>query len=66
MAETGRVFLCRCGQSRNKPFCDTTHEQAEFRSRPAQPAPERLEAETPAAFTPNPQVPDPQDVGDQP
>lgn len=25
-----RVALCRCGASKNKPFCDNTHEQAKF------------------------------------
>lgn len=25
-----RVALCRCGQSRNKPFCDNSHWNAEF------------------------------------
>ena len=23
--------LCRCGQSENKPFCDSTHKQIDFR-----------------------------------
>ncbi len=26
-----RAALCRCGQSKNKPFCDNSHESAEFR-----------------------------------
>jgi CDGSH-type Zn-finger protein/uncharacterized Fe-S cluster protein YjdI len=30
-----RVALCRCGDSRNKPFCDNTHEKKEFRDRGA-------------------------------
>ena len=24
------IVLCRCGHSRNKPFCDTTHKQVGF------------------------------------
>lgn len=27
-----RVTLCRCGQSRNKPFCDGTHAEVKFQS----------------------------------
>lgn len=27
-----RAALCRCGHSRNKPFCDNTHEDVGFRS----------------------------------
>ncbi len=26
------VALCRCGKSRNKPFCDATHRDAGFES----------------------------------
>ncbi len=27
-----RVSLCRCGHSKNMPFCDKTHRAVEFRS----------------------------------
>ena len=27
-----RVTLCRCGQSKNKPFCDGTHDQIDFKA----------------------------------
>ncbi len=26
------VFLCRCGESSNKPFCDSSHNRSGFRS----------------------------------
>ena len=29
--EDTRVALCRCGESMNKPFCDNSHRQANFR-----------------------------------
>lgn len=29
--EDTRVALCRCGESRNKPFCDNSHENSGFR-----------------------------------
>ena len=58
LATAGRVVLCRCGHSRNKPFCDGSHKSVEFRSRSPQVSRDRLDAETPAAFTPNPRVPD--------
>lgn len=35
VATDTRVALCRCGASKNKPFCDNSHEQTGFRSREA-------------------------------
>ncbi|MGB3682876.1 MAG: CDGSH iron-sulfur domain-containing protein [Rubrobacteraceae bacterium] len=31
IAEDTRVALCRCGESRNKPFCDNSHRNSGFR-----------------------------------
>jgi CDGSH-type Zn-finger protein len=30
LPEGSSIVLCRCGHSRNKPFCDTTHKQVGF------------------------------------
>jgi CDGSH iron-sulfur domain-containing protein 3 len=27
------AYLCRCGQSQNKPFCDDSHKRVQFKSR---------------------------------
>ncbi len=30
--KTKKTFLCRCGQSKNKPYCDGTHNQINFQT----------------------------------
>ena len=32
LSEQTTVFLCRCGHSRTKPFCDGTHETLHFQA----------------------------------
>ena len=32
MEKGAKVFLCRCGQSAKKPFCDGAHKQSGFQS----------------------------------
>jgi CDGSH-type Zn-finger protein/uncharacterized Fe-S cluster protein YjdI len=49
LADVDDVWLCRCGRSQSKPFCDLSH-QGRFESRPGQVEPERREADSPAAF----------------
>lgn len=47
--ETGpRLALCRCGQSRNHPFCDASHRAAGFTSNPRAISEQRKKAESPA------------------
>lgn len=31
VGDMDKVFLCRCGQSQNKPFCDGAHKKAGFK-----------------------------------
>lgn len=36
------VFLCRCGESKNKPFCDSTHRECGFKGEKAAVAPHNI------------------------
>lgn len=47
--EGSRLALCRCGYSRNHPFCDLSHRDADFRNAPRVP---RGEAASPSEVTP--------------
>lgn len=53
-----RVALCRCGESRNKPFCDDSHYERGFKDPgELEPVPETAEAEPqrgPLRITPRP------------
>ena len=42
-----RVSLCRCGESKNQPFCDLSHRDSSFRDHAKVAAPDRDTAESP-------------------
>jgi len=41
-ADKPAVALCRCGQSKNKPFCDGTHKGCGFMAAERAPAPTQI------------------------
>jgi CDGSH-type Zn-finger protein len=44
-ANPQKFALCRCGHSKNKPFCDSSHKEINFQAAEAAPLPPELPAE---------------------
>ena len=44
-ANPQKFALCRCGHSKNKPFCDSSHKEINFQASEAAPLPPELTAE---------------------
>jgi CDGSH-type Zn-finger protein len=41
-ADKPAIALCRCGQSKNKPFCDGSHKSCSFMAAERAPAPQGI------------------------
>lgn len=54
LAAGSRLTLCRCGHSRNQPFCDLSHRAAGFRNTPVAESTRRRQAECPEDIDPVP------------
>jgi CDGSH-type Zn-finger protein len=44
-ANPQKFALCRCGHSKNKPFCDASHKEINFQASECAPVPPELPAE---------------------